>query len=322
VARLREHNSRETEAAAVAATEKGLAACGYDPAIRVRFQEEAEIAAEVMNPTSMLSILRNPDVEVLQACAEVFNDWEAEFVSHDPHRLIGVSVIPMHDVDWAVTELERTVPKGLVSPMIPCQMPEGYPPYRDRSYDRFWAAASEAGAPVTLHVLTGRALDPLILARTLQTPADGQANAGGWVELLNEIQPVLANDFIFGGILDRFPQLKIVCSEFEMSWVSGFMARLDQIEDIAPRLHLPKLEMRASDYIRTRVWHGFINDTAADHSIPYVGASQVLWGSDFPHTRSIGLEAQSSLSQLLGTLAREEQEKVVGGNAAHVFNRD
>jgi hypothetical protein len=55
VARLREHNSRETEAAAVAAAEKELVACGYDPAIRVRFQEEADIAAEVMNPTSMLS---------------------------------------------------------------------------------------------------------------------------------------------------------------------------------------------------------------------------------------------------------------------------
>ena len=32
--------------------------------------------------------------------------------------------------------------------------------------------------------------------------------------------------------------------------------------------------------------------------------------------------AQSSLSQLLGALAREDQEKVVGGNTAHVFNRD
>ena len=74
--------------------------------------------------------------------------------------------------------------------------------------------------------------------------------------------------------------------------------------------------------IRTRIWHGFINDTAAAYSIPYVGASQVLWGSDFPHIRSIGLEAQSSLSQLLGALVREDQEKVVGGNAAHVFNRD
>ena len=48
-----------------------------------------------------------------------------------------------------------------------------------------------------------------------------------------------------------------------MSWMPGFMARLDQIEDMAPRLHLPQLEMRASDYMRTRLWHGLINDTAA-----------------------------------------------------------
>lgn len=320
--RLREQNSPQTEAAAVEAAAQGLAACGYDPAVRVRFQEQAGLAAEVLNPTSMLSILRNPDAEVVQACSEVFNDWEAEFVSHDRQRLIGVSVIPLHDVDWAINELARTLRKGLVTPMIPCQAPQGCPPYRDRLYDRFWAAASATEAPITLHILTGRVLDPLILARTLQTPEEGQDNPGLWVELSNEIQLVLANDFIFGSILDRFPSLKIVCSEFELSWVPGFMARLDQIDVIAPRLHLPRLNMRASDYMRTRVWHGFIDDTAAVHSIPYIGASQVLWGSDFPHTRSIGLDAQSTLAKQLATLSRDEQEKVVGGNAAQVFNRN
>ncbi len=100
------------------------------------------------------------------------------------------------------------------------------------------------------------------------------------------------------------------------------MARLDQIDDNLTRFHLPKLAMRASDYMRTRVWHGFINDTAVVSSIPHVGASQVLWGSDFPHFRSIGLEAQSTLHDLIGELPREDQEKIVGGNAAQVFNID
>jgi predicted TIM-barrel fold metal-dependent hydrolase len=320
VMRLREQNSPQTEAAAVEAAEKGFGACGYDPTVRVKFQAEAGLAAEVLNPTSMLSILRNPDAEVVQACAAVFNDWEAAFVSHDRRRLIGVSVIPLYDVDWAVSELERTLGNSLLTPMIPCQAPSGCPPYRDPVYDRFWAAASAAGAPVTLHILTGRVLDPLILARTLQSPTEGQENAGLWLELSNEIQLVLANDFIFGGILDRFPTLKIVCSEFEMSWVPGFMARLDQIDVIAPRLHLPRLARRASDYMRTHIWHGFIDDTATVYSIPYVGAGQVLWGSDFPHTRSIGLEAQSTLCKQLATLPRQDQEKVVGGNAVQVFN--
>jgi len=311
----------ETEAAAAQAEARGLEACGYDPAVRVRFQEEADIEAEVMNPTRLLGIMRNPDAEVVQACAQVYNDWAAAFAAYNPRRLIGVSVIPMYDVAWAIEELERTLQKGLLNPMINCQAPEGCPLYRDPVYDRFWAAASDAGAPVTLHLLTGRVLSPLGGAAD-QTPAERQDNPAQWIALFNEIQTVLANDFIFGGILERFPNLKLVCSEYEVAWIPGFMTRLDQIDDNITRFHLPRLKMRASDYMQTRVWHGFINDTAASYTIPYVGASQVLWGSDFPHFRSIGLEAQSALHELVGALPREEQEKVVGGNAATVFNVD
>src|SRR5215831_15833277 len=309
----------ETEAAAAHAEARGLEACGYDPAVRVRFQEEADIAAEVMNPTRLLGIMRNPDVEVVQACAQVYNDWAAEFVSHNPKRFVGVSVIPMNDVDWALKELTRTLQQGLMNPMINVQAPIDCPPYRDAVYDGFWAAASEAAAPVTLHLLTGQVLSPLGGAQE-QTPEERRANPAKWIELFAEIQTVLANDFIFGGILERFPHLHIVCGEYEVSWIPGFMTRLDQIDENISRFHLPRLQMRASDYMRTRVYHGFISDTAADYSIPHIGVDQVLWGSDFPHFRSIGLEAQSALHTLLGTLPRQDQEKVVGGNAAQVFN--
>ena len=82
VARVRDQLSSQTEAAAFEAQEKGLGAVGYDPEVRVKFQVEAGLDAEVMNPTSMLGVMRNPDVPVLQACSEVFNDWLAEFVSY------------------------------------------------------------------------------------------------------------------------------------------------------------------------------------------------------------------------------------------------
>ena len=100
------------------------------------------------------------------------------------------------------------------------------------------------------------------------------------------------------------------------------MSRLDQIEDVAPRLNLPKLEMKASDYMRTRVYHGFIDDTAAEYAIPHIGADRVLWGSDFPHIRSIGLDAQSTLYQQLQAFSAEEQANLVGGNAVRVFDLD
>ena len=60
-----------------------------------------------------------------------------------------------------------------------------------------------------------------------------------WVEVepLPETLPVkiatrtIVLDFIFGGILDRFPKLKVVCSEFELSWIPYFMAQIDSLQD-------------------------------------------------------------------------------------------
>ena len=320
VQRIRVPLSSETEAAAYEAQEMGMSAVGYDPEVRVKFQLEAGIDAEVMNPTTMLGLMRNPDGPVLQACSEVYNDWMAEFVSYSPQRLIGISVIPMLDVDWAVDELARTMKSGLKGPMINCHAPEGCPPYRNPVYDKFWAAAEEAGVPITMHIITGRVMDALILARLGQTSEETSANPGLWIDLFIEAQTVLANDFIYGGILDRFPNLKLLCSEFEVSWIPGFMSRLDQLDDVAPRLNLPKLKMRASEYMKTRVFHGFIDDSAAEVAIPYVGVDRILWGSDFPHIRSMGLDAKSTLYQQLQTFSEEDQAKLVGENAVKVFD--
>jgi len=65
------------DAAATVAADKGFGEAGFLPEVRVQFQETAGIRAEVLNPTRMLAILRNPDVEAVQACAQVFNDWAA-----------------------------------------------------------------------------------------------------------------------------------------------------------------------------------------------------------------------------------------------------
>ena len=309
------------EAAMEQAEEHGLEACGYDPAVRVRFQMEAGVEAEVLNSTLMLSVMTNPDAELVRASTQVFNDWLIEFVSHDPQRLVGVGMAPMHDADWAANEMERTLKAGLRGFMINTQPPEGCPPYRDHVYDRFWAAAEEAGAPVLLHILTGRAVEPIGLAFCRdQTEEERGANPGLWADMIHEIQTVLANDFIFGGILDRFPRLKVLCTEYELAWVLGFAKLLEQIRGFDYIMGVPKLQMAPVDYLRTRIYHGFIDDVYAQYAIPHVGAERVLWGSDFPHIRSIGLEAHDTVSRLLSALPQADQEKVVGLNAASVFN--
>lgn len=296
---------------------QGTHRAGFIPEVRVDFQKKAGIDAELLNSTLMLLLMQGEHADVVRDCASVFNDWLMEFVAYDPKRLIGVSMIPMHDVAWATRELERTAKRGLRGAVINTLAPEGCPPYRNAVYDPFWAKASELGVPITLHIVAGRIPDPL----HFHTRAEQEDAPVYFLRLFAEAAESLANDFIFGQVLDRFPQLKLMCSEFEVSWIPHFMWRLDQMQSaFSAGLPLPTLKMKASDYMRHRVWHGMINDPFGQEVIDHIGgANRVMWGSDFPHIRSIGLEARETLAKLFDHMPRQEQAKVVAGNVAALY---
>ena len=130
-------------------------------------------------------------------------------------------------------------------------------------------------------------IDPIVYAITEEEHREGSQ---GVFDMWNELHGAIANEFIFGGILDRFPRLKLLDAEYEISWLPHFMFRLDQMQrDFTDLLHLPKLEHRAQRLYEHRMWHGMTDDPLALDAIRQVGASQVMWGSDFPHIRSIEL---------------------------------
>ncbi len=292
--------------------------CGYDPVVRIDFQKRAGIATEVIYPSLTAQIIAIDDAEVAQAACRVYNDWIIEFCSRDPSRLVGAAVIPVHDVAWAVAETRRTAAAGLRADVVNLVPPQGRPSYVDRVYDPLWAACQELDLPVVLHIITGQQIDPLVYFHDEKQYAQAtRAMFAVW----NEIQETLANDFIFGGILDRFPTLKVLCGEYELSWLPHFMFRMDQMQDdFSDYIKLPPLKMKASDYMRSRVFHGMIDDPHAAIGFDQVGYGQVLWGSDFPHVRSIGIETQTRLAEMLEGIAPETQRQLVGGNAARLFN--
>lgn len=300
--------------------EAGTPDAGEDPEARVDFQKRAGIEAEILYPTLGLSILHSsnrPDYrQIVRDASRVYNDWLQEFVSHDPKRLLGAAMIPMDDLDWAVAELERTAKLGFKTPMIHAAPPEGSPPYRDRRYDPFWARAQEAGLPVTLHIVTGRIADPM----AGHTREEWEEGPNMFLETWEEIPHVLATDFIFGRILDRFPELKVVTAELELSWMPTFMSRIDRIQNhYSNRLQLPNLEMAASDYLKQRVWHGFIDEERSLPVFPEVGFERVVWGSDFPHTIAVGVETEKALDRLLRNVAASDRARICSGNAVELF---
>lgn len=307
------------DAAALPDDERFIVEAGYLPEVRIQFQQRAGIETEVLYPSLMAQVMTAPDPAVAQACAQVYNDWIREFTSADPQRLVGVGAVPAHEPDWALKEVRRCRQLGLRAVLVNVVPPEGTPPYRSEEWAPFWAACEELGMPVVLHIVTGVVVDPILYYHTNEEFSEAPK---AMLRVWNEIGETLANEFIFGGILDRFPNLVVICAEYEVSWLPHFMYRLDQMQaDFTEYMNLPKIKMRASDYLRSRVWHGIIDDRFALDAIRHVGADQILWGSDFPHVRSIGLETQSAVGQLLGALPQEDRDKIVADNMARLLGR-
>jgi uncharacterized protein len=300
----------------VTATQDGrlasLIQAGRDPAAREALLDEDGVAAEVLNSTWTLYTMRAEDPELRRACCSVFNDWLAEYCGHNPLRLFGVAMVPIDDVEWGVREAERIARLGLKGVTIHAALPDGLPPYRDRRYDRFWAAAQSLRLPVTLHIITGRVRDPF----TYHTPEEREEAPASFIEIFQEVMPVLARDFIFGGIFDRHSGLKVVLSEYESSWIPMFRHRINRIEKFPG---LRELKKPARDYLDSNVFCGLIKDPFAAKFREEIGVERLMWGSDFPHPNCTFPQTHRVLDEILAGFSRDERRKIVAGNTQRVY---
>ena len=291
-----------------------LARAGSDPAFRLELMAKDNIAAEVLNPTWGLWIPRIPESDMRNACAEVYNDWILDYCSHDLKRLLPIAMIPIVDVEWAIGEQRRTVKRGARGVMIGTNPIEGAKPYRDHCYDPFWAAAEEAGLPVTLHIVTGKVRDPF----TYHGTKERESVPGCFIELFQEAAPVLANDFIFGGIFDRFPRLTIFLSEYDASWLPILKYRVDRIERFPAFDHLKKKP--ASRYVEENIFAGVINDPLAAKLRSEIGVDRIMWGSDFPHPPCPYPNTTQNVERVLGDMSPADRYKVVAGNVIKLYD--
>ena len=285
-----------------------------EPADRVRLMDEDGVQAEVLGPTFGLFIYPSSNTAMIRDCFSVYNDWLAEFCSHAPQRLLGIALVHMEDVDWAIRELERAARRDMRCVMINGETRPEWPPYYDRRYDPFWARAQEIGMPVQLHILTGNRKDPSVL------PDDRLGEVARLqLDTSHDIGLVLANDFIFGGILDRFPELKLVVGEYEVSWVPYWLFRLEQLEkSFGPHFRLAPPKRAARDYL-DHVYFGVIDDPYVAHVAGIVAPERLLWGSDFPHIRNTFGRSHDVIERIFSHLDAGAVEAATIRNAEALF---
>jgi uncharacterized protein len=175
----------------------GVPPGAWDPSERIKDQERDGVSAEVLYPSLAMALFQLQDGELRTASFRAYNDWLADYISQNPKRLAGVALIPLDDPQLAAAELERVARKGLKGGMIWAE-PPGERPYSDRSYDPFWAAAQDHATPLSLHILTERSREGAAIDFVIKYPT------------LHHATQRSLSGFILGGVLERFPRLKLV----------------------------------------------------------------------------------------------------------------
>ena len=292
-----------------------LVRAGSDPDFRLQLMRSDGVAAEVINPTFALWVPRIPDPAMRRACAQVFNDWIVDYCARSPRRLLGVGIVPIDDAQWAVEEARRIIRRGVRGIMVPTQPIEGAAPYRSPVYDPFWAVVEEARVPVTLHIVTGRVRDPF----TYHGADERGEVPRSFLELFGEAAPVLANEFIFGGIFDRFPKLVIFLSEYDASWLPILKYRVDRIEKFPG---LAPLKRRARAYVDENVVVGIINDPLAAKLRQEIGIDRIMWGSDFPHPPCPYPHTRERIGEILAGIPEADRAAIVAGNVSRLYDID
>ncbi|MBI3329859.1 MAG: amidohydrolase family protein, partial [Nitrospinae bacterium] len=242
---------------------------GWEAAPRLKDMALDGVEAEVIYTTLGFRLFGLLDEPFQRELFRVYNDWLAELCSYDSKHLLGLALIPLLDVEAGVKELRRCARMGLRGALIMCSPPEGQS-YADRTFDPFWAEAQALNMPLSLHLGTGH-------GRESRYDADLFLRA---MTIPHEVQRTFAT-LLFGGVLERFPDLKFVSAENDIGWVPHFLARADLTFHKLGSLKLSasggaRLKMLPSEYFRRQVYATFIDDAVGVRNSNLFGADNYM----------------------------------------------
>jgi predicted TIM-barrel fold metal-dependent hydrolase len=253
------------------------------------------------------------DQELKYAVIQAFNSWLAEEMCNvAPDRLIGLATLPGHDAKAAITELQRASRLGLKGVIF--DVFGATKPIFDPEWEPLWAAAAEAGMPVSVH--TGGGTFSIQKAPS-GTPWKWAAHAA---ILGMQLEEVLVS-VIYCGMLERNPKLKFVMGEAGIGWLPYVLERLDHEMhqyDHVPN-GAPQLKMKPTDLFHRQCYVTFQEESFGPRMIPEIGVDNVMWAADYPHGDGTFPHSQKIINKMFGDAPAELRRKVLGGNAAAVY---
>lgn len=280
---------------------------GTDPRARLADMDVEGIDVAVLYGTVSLGFHGLGQRDFAAACCHAYNDWLAEYCAADPARLKGVPALPLQDAGAALDEARRTVEQlGFVALTLPCAM--GPRALDDPSFEPYFALAQDLDVPIGFHAGGARF--------TYDRFVDAYASQHALEFPFNVMFATTA--LLAGGVLERFPTLRVAMLEAGAGWLPYLLDRLDEHFEKRPG------EMRCTARPSEHVAGGrFVVTCEPDEStlaavVEHAGAHVVAYASDYPHWDA---EYPRSVAAIAARdeLGDDVKRAILGGNAARVL---
>ena len=218
------------------------------------------------------------DLELTKTVIRTCNDEVAAMVDEHPDRFVGLGILPMQNVAASVVELERAVTKlGLKGVTIKDHI-NGHT-LDESQFLPFWEAAERLGAVVEFHqgnTIVAQRIPRYFLENTVGNLVERTLTFGALVQ---------------GGIIDRFPRLKI-CLLHGGGYVAFGVARMDKGWEAAKLDYMVKYSAEESRQSISKPPSQYVGSFYYDCAtfseptlrflIDTVGIDRVVFGTDYP----------------------------------------
>lgn len=263
-------------------------------------------------------------LELALAGQRSHNRWLAEFV--DPSRQVGAAILNYADVDVAVREVRWAAEAGLRTVALNAIQTNVAPPW-DYSFTPLWDALEDTGLAISMHAGAGtpppsNAFDMKGVA-TLSSFGPLQWAVNITEAGISSHRPLWF--FIWGGVLERHPGLKLVFTEQGSGWIANAVRYMDWQWEYGPHSEDTLIPKRPSEYWSEQCFVG--SSIMTHYEVAHrheIGDANMMFGTDFPHSEGTFGKTVPYLNHVLsGTDATEpEVRALLGENAARCYNLD
>jgi len=245
------------------------------------------------------------DVDLAKQIVVAQNEHIATVCAAHPDRLRGLGNVALQHPELSIQQLMDCAGKFGLGGVEISSAVNGLD-LSDGCFERFWAKAEELGSLVFIHPLgtsLGERVNRHYLGNIIGQPIE---------------TTIALSHLIFGGVLDRYPRLKI-CAAHGGGYLASYIGRSDHGFEVRPEAR--KIKHKPSEYLKRIYFDSLVyTPEALRHLIAEVGVAQVMLGTDYPF--DMGAYEPEKLIAAVQGLSEKECEQILGGNAARLFGID